>query len=724
MKDGPEQGKTSAEPSVAGRIDATSDAFEEAWNSNPPARIEDFLTGWEEPERSDLFHELIRMDLEFRRRLDRATFSICEYYESFPEYHDEIDTAVREASDASRDTDRPSTIGGELPTVELQTGDQIGDFDLISRLGDGAFAVVYLAYERSMMRHVALKVSRRGRDEPPTLGQLDHPNIVRVHGVTRLDDGQGLQLMAMEYVAGGTLQEVISKLQSESSLPESGEFLRETIEKRLSEDQKRPGGLRDSLEELPWGQVVCVLGIQLAEALAYAHGKGILHRDIKPANVLLTVDGTPKLADFNIAYGSHVSQNAAGYFGGTLAYMSPEQLEACDPQGDSKPGDLDHRSDIYSLAVVLWELLSGRRPFEESTRVLLSPGAAEERRRGVTSEVIAKLPTTIPTGMQEVLCKCLESDPKDRYQSGKMARDLRLCTKPLVQTVLRPPASSWLRLIYDHPVLATIFISLIPNVVLSVANVTYDWTAIVQPLAASAAAGTATALDVELNFFSMLIWMKAVLYACAVLFGFWRGIHVFLAMREGSAETTRMKARRDCLKLGDLAFGITLSAWLLSGVPFRLWMYANGADLSVGHYFLFFSSHLLCGLIAGNLVVFTLTYLQVRLFYPRLLSENWETQQLKSAHARLRRRVERYFMLAVATPFISALALGLSFSNTDVNYWPFFLGLGLLGAIVFILGSVSKSETNRNLDALDDYLDLSATHPVDSGIFTAKNQTS
>ncbi len=106
-------------------------------------------------------------------------------------------------------------------------------------------------------------------------------------------------------------------------------------------------------------------GRRLAESLAYADRRGgVLHRDVKPANVLLTAEGVPKLADFNISYAESVggSSPPVAYLGGSLAYMSPEQLEACHPGMPGTAADLDTRSDIYALGVMLWELLAGVRP--------------------------------------------------------------------------------------------------------------------------------------------------------------------------------------------------------------------------------------------------------------------------------------------------------------------------------------------------------------------------
>ncbi len=137
----------------------------------------------------------------------------------------------------------------------------------------------------------------------------------------------------------------------------------------------------------------------MAAALEYAHQHGVLHRDVKPANVLLTADASPKLVDFDVGFGSKLEgATAAAFFGGSPAYMSPEQIEAYNPDHDSKPDDLDGRSDIYSLGVVLWEMLTGSRSFVEDlqdcvgdTPKLLTKLTAS-RRAGLTTETLAKLP--------------------------------------------------------------------------------------------------------------------------------------------------------------------------------------------------------------------------------------------------------------------------------------------------------------------------------------------
>ena len=135
---------------------------------------------------------------------------------------------------------------------------------------------------------------------------------------------------------------------------------------------------------------------RLAGALAHAHQHGVLHRDIKPANVLVGADGHPKLADFNISFSKLDGATPAAYFGGTLAYMSPEQLEAYDPAQTRQPDELDGRADVYSLGVLLWELLTLKRPFadvslpEDWSKAL--PRMVSVRSAGISPDTRAQVP--------------------------------------------------------------------------------------------------------------------------------------------------------------------------------------------------------------------------------------------------------------------------------------------------------------------------------------------
>ena len=194
----------------------------------------------------------------------------------------------------------------------------------------------------------------------------------------------------MQYVAGGTLQAVLEIIRQTPAAERSGQTLLGAVDKAVEERGESPpaeSSQRERLAGRTWPETVCWLGVCLAHALDYAHRRGVLHRDVKPANVLLTAEASPKLADFNVSFSSKIDgANPAAFFGGSLAYMSPEQLEAFNPACAREASDLDGRSDLYSLCIILWELLAGRRPFCDDSLganwAHTLAGMTEQRRRG------------------------------------------------------------------------------------------------------------------------------------------------------------------------------------------------------------------------------------------------------------------------------------------------------------------------------------------------------
>ncbi|MCE5292281.1 MAG: serine/threonine protein kinase, partial [Nocardiaceae bacterium] len=265
------------------------------------------------------------------------------------------------------------TVGptSEVAVDSIEAGDQLEDFDLIAQLGEGAFARVFLARQRSMQRIVAVKVSQDHGTEPQTLAQLDHDYIVRVFD-QRIVPGTGLRLLYMQYLSGGTLHDLLHRVREFEPENRSGQLLLDSVDASLrSRAEIRPSEsqTRALVASLSWPETVAWLGRRLAEALDYADKVGVLHRDIKPANILLSSEGVPKLADFYISLARSIGNTSrVAYFGGSLAYMSPEQLEACHPDHLRSAGDIDTRSDLYSLGVVLWELLTGTRPFTDRSQ--------------------------------------------------------------------------------------------------------------------------------------------------------------------------------------------------------------------------------------------------------------------------------------------------------------------------------------------------------------------
>jgi serine/threonine protein kinase/tetratricopeptide (TPR) repeat protein len=322
-------------------------------------------------------------------------------------------------------------------------------FRLVEELGRGAFGRVYLARQGDLAgRPVALKVACDIADESQTLAQMQHTNIVPIYSFHRV--GQ-FQAVCMPYFGRTTLAHVVRHISDRPTLPSSGKELRSTLN-IANEATAVVSGSRDSahpdstaaapvqqappdtateparadaldgwsrLEGLSYIEAILTLGSQLADGLGHAHRRGILHRDLKPANVLLTDDGRPMLLDFNLAEDvkqRHLAERAS--IGGTLPYMGPEHIEAYR----TGTGRLDERCDLYSLGVILFELLTGRHPFP------IYKGASPENVRAMVADRQKPPPLLRPhnpavsPAVEAIVRKCIAPEPADRYQT---ADDLR-----------------------------------------------------------------------------------------------------------------------------------------------------------------------------------------------------------------------------------------------------------------------------------------------------------
>lgn len=334
--------------------------------------------------------------------------------------------------------------------VDIHVGQTLDDFDLLVQLGRGASGAVFLARQRSMQRLVALKISHDHGKEAQTLAQLDHPDIVAVYDQRFIAD-RNLRVMYMQFVAGGTLYQVAERIRRTSTRVRNGQLLLTVVDKSLEalgESIPTHSGTRRLVAQMRWSEVVCWLGARLARALNYAHQQGVLHRDIKPANVLVAANAAPKLADFNLGFSANVSgASAATNFGGSLAYMSPEQLEA---YALMRPADdLDGRADLYSLGVTLWELLTGSRPFADielnSDWRATVQQMLERRQCGVEPCCLAGVKSIAPAALVDALRRALSPDRTQRYPTAAaFARQLELVHQRQTQRFMRPPRSWWL----------------------------------------------------------------------------------------------------------------------------------------------------------------------------------------------------------------------------------------------------------------------------------------
>jgi tetratricopeptide (TPR) repeat protein len=306
-----------------------------------------------------------------------------------------------------------------------------------------------------------LKVSPRIDDEARTLAQLQHTNIVPIYSAHRAGP---LQAVCMPYFGATTLASVLRELGGRKTLPESGKELVSTIIGRKSTVRERDvksAQAQSSLEAAPapskksapaaaatgpnvgpppnlellqgfsYVEAVLWLGSGLSDGLAHAHEHGIVHRDLKPANILLTDEGQPMLLDFNLAQDTKLGNPAAtAQVGGTLPFMAPEQIEAFR----SESVLLDYRSDIYSLGVILYEMLTGRQPFPSHL------GPVKQVLEKMVQDRLKPPPTlrgwnkAVTPAVESIIRKCLEPDPSRRYQSARMLKedlDRHLANLPL-----------------------------------------------------------------------------------------------------------------------------------------------------------------------------------------------------------------------------------------------------------------------------------------------------
>ena len=736
-------------------LNLTSEAASRAWD-DLAQRLERFISTWESggeptlaeylpPEppshRRFVLVELIKVDLEQRTTKGKSKL-LKEYVAEYPEL---IEPKTGEPScdliyeefHIRRGAGQPVTLseycmrypksaaalkrlmGTEGVSVTTQmfspakkvvgiaVGQTIDDFELKAELGKGAFASVYLARQISMgSRLVALKISADRGSEPQTLATLDHPNIVRVFDQRKLPQ-QKLLLCYMVYAPGGTLADVVRGVRETPAQSRAGGLVTAAVNAAMQRAGQLPpedSPWRRRMAQAPWPETVCRIGTQLAQALDHAHKVGILHRDVKPANVLLSSDGSPKLADFNISFNSQIEgATPAAYFGGSLAYMSPEQLEACNPDHDRGPEDLDGRADLFSLAVLLWELLHGERPFadEEMTgvwsrdldkMVKLRRTESPYRPPGIADPVTKRL--------EQVLTKALAPDPASRHADGAaMAREIDLCLNPRAWDLVNNLGSGWSKFALQHPLIALVAINLPPFVIAGAWNFWFNNVTFMQqhPEAWSAFSATAVAVN-------GLLYPLGVLLVFRYIWSMSKTVNQVARDATVSAEGL-IDARRRSMLAGHVIAIVSLVLWTAAGLifPTVLSLAVDGFPVAEG-YLRFVPAMVLCGLISCCFPFLATTWMCIRIFFPSLLVKTSPEPQEQRQLLTLSRHASWYFVMSVVVPFF---ALTLALVSGDEGFAPT-LALIFASIIGFFAAFAIYNRIRSDLAALSI-----ATRPAD-----------
>ncbi len=703
-----------------------------AWQEDADApQLHNFLPA-EPPElRQFTLVELIKLDLEYRWQSGLRK-TLPDYIAEFPElgssppadliheeylvrkragdevsweeyrtlYPDRMQELTRLFGGRGTNTVAMQQLGSErtVPGSWVEPGHVVDDFEVLLHLGQGAFANVFLARQISMQRRVALKITSPQGEEHATLAQFDHPNIVRIYD-QRLLESHGWRLLYMQYVPGGTLRHVVNQVRETPPHVRTGRLLFEVIDHNLRarhEPTIPDAPLRIRWAQATWPEVVCWLGARIARALDYAHCVGVLHRDLKPANVLLAADGTPKLADFNVSFNSQSdSLHPTTSFGGSLAYMSPEQLEAYNPSHPRLEESLDGRSDLYSLGITLHELLRGTRPFAAET----SSGKWSERLDQMTAMRRAGPPIDSwkqdeahwPAGLSQILARLMAPAPDQRFASGvELAQELDLCLQPSILRILFPQHRQWRWQFRRLALPAFLTLVLIPNLLAAAFNFQFQSH---QPAALLASSGV--------PWGSVMFGLGALI--AGGLLCLWRGLPVIRAVQSRRSDSNMINLqspmwRARCLRLGPESATISLGAWMLLSVGCLAVLRLTAGAEGVGPLPDVGASMLLGGLISVAYPYVGVSSLAVGVLYPGLVQPGRFSVEERRELRQLRQNSWLFLLLAAVMP-LAAIALSILRDQNEASRGQRIelIGLALAGIVGLSLSMLSFRTLQHDL---------------------------
>src|SRR5262245_24138084 len=394
--------------------------------------------------------------------------SVSEYAAKYPELADDVRDlfpGMLLMEDVRPPAEGP--VGPEGAAPARPGPERLGDYRILRKVGRGGMGVVYEAEQVSLGRHVALKVLpahgllsptflERFRREARAAARLHHTNIVPVYGVGEAD---GTHFYAMQFIQGQSLDQVLcdvrrlrrrpgteaggagrTETRFEGSVAQgllSGQFMAPAADlpgvapaaapPAAPAGARSSGGLSAGESEAQYYRSAARVGLQAAEALAYAHRQGVLHRDVKPSNLLLDPQGTVWITDFGLAKAEGADElTQAGEIVGTVRFMAPERFD-----GRSLP-----QSDVYSLGLTLYEMLTLRPAFADSNKARLIEKVLHD-----PPPPPRKLDPHVPRDLETIVLKCLAKDVAGRYATAEaLAEDLR---RFLADRPIRARRTSW-----------------------------------------------------------------------------------------------------------------------------------------------------------------------------------------------------------------------------------------------------------------------------------------